>query len=190
MALSLPYPDEHVDIDAIYAKPVIDPTVWVAPNAVVNGRVTLKARASVWYNCVLRGDSEHIEVGEESNIQDGSILHIDRGFPCILGKRVTLGHNAIVHGSVVHDGALIGIAATVLSRCVIGEGALIAAGALVLEGTNVPPHTLWVGAPAKQVKELDPAQRERIAMTYRHYVNNGAVYLARYGRAHIDALND
>ncbi len=186
--ISLPYPDEHVDIDAIFAKPSIDPTVWVAPSAIVNGRVTLKARASVWYNCVLRGDSERIEVGEESNIQDGSILHIDRGYPCIIGKRVTLGHNAIVHGCEVHDGALIGIAATVLSRCVIGEGALIAAGALVLEGTVVPPHTLWVGSPAKQAKELTPSQRERIATTYRHYVNNGAVYLARYGRLHIDAM--
>jgi carbonic anhydrase/acetyltransferase-like protein (isoleucine patch superfamily) len=88
----------------------------------------------------------------------------------------------------VHDGALIGIAANVLSRCVIGEGALIAAGALVLEGTKVPPHTLWVGSPAKQVKELSPEQRERLAQTYRHYVNNGAVYLARYGRAHIDEM--
>jgi gamma-carbonic anhydrase len=186
--IKLLYPDEHVDVDAIYARPVIDPSVWVAPGAVVNGRVTLKANSSVWYNCVLRGDSEHIDVGEETNVQDGSILHVDRGYPCVLGKRVTLGHNAIVHGSVVHDGALIGIAATVLSRCVIGEGALIAAGALVLEGTTVPPHTLWVGSPAKQVKELTPEQRERLAQTYRHYVNNGAVYLLRYGRAHIDAL--
>src|SRR5437588_401221 len=112
--IALPYPDEHVDIEAIYTKPKIDPSAWVAQNAIVNGRVTLKARSSVWYNCVLRGDSERIEVGEESNIQDGSILHIDRGFPCIVGNRVTLGHNAIVHGCEVHDGALIGIAATVL----------------------------------------------------------------------------
>ena len=177
-----------MDIDAIYARPTIDPTVWIAQNAIVNGRVTLKARSSVWYNCVLRGDSERIEVGEETNIQDGSILHTDRGYPCILGNRVTLGHNAIVHGSEVHDGALIGIAAKVLSRCIIGEGALIAAGALVLEGTQVPPHTLWVGAPARQVKELSADQRERITSTYRHYVNNGAVYLARYGRVHIDAI--
>lgn len=184
----LPHPKEHVDIDAIYSKPQIDPSVWVAPNAVVMGRVTLKKHSSIWYNCVLRGDSERIEVGEETNVQDGSILHIDQGYPCILGNRVTLGHNAIVHGSVVHDGALIGIAATVLSRCVIGEGALIAAGALVLEGTTVPPHTLWVGSPAKQVRELNAEQRERLAATYRHYVNNAAVFLSRYGRAHIDAL--
>lgn len=186
--IMLKHPGEHVDVQAIYTKPTIDPTVWVAQNAVVMGKVTLKAHSSIWYNCVLRGDSEYIEVGEETNVQDGSILHVDVGYPCVLGNKVTLGHNAIVHGSVVKDGALIGIAATVLSRCVIGEGALIAAGSLVLEGTIVPPHTLWVGSPAKQVKELTPEQRERIAGTYRHYVNNATVFLAKYGRAHIDQL--
>lgn len=177
--IELPYPGEHVDIDAIFSDPVIDPSAWIAPSAMINGRVKIGARASVWFNCVLRGDSEFIEVGDETNVQDGSILHVDVGYPCILGKRVTLGHNAIVHGSVVRDGALIGIAATVLSRCEIGEGALIAAGAVVLEGTIVPPHTLWTGCPAKQVKELSPPQRERLAATYKHYVNNGAVYRAR-----------
>lgn len=180
--IALPYPDEHVDVNAIFSDPQIDPSAWIAPNAVINGRVKIGARATIWYNCVLRGDAEYIEIGEETNIQDGSILHIDVGFPCILGKRVTLGHNAIVHGSVVHDGALIGIAATVLSRCEIGEGALIAAGAVVLEGTHVPANTLWTGCPAKQIKELNPAQRERLAATYKHYVNNGAVYAARYGQ--------
>lgn len=178
--IDLPYPDEHVDIDAIFSDPEIDPTAYIAPSAMINGRVKIGAHATVWFNTTLRGDSEYIEVGDETNIQDGSILHVDVGFPCILGKRVTLGHNAIVHGSTVKDGALIGIAATVLSRCVIGEGALIAAGAVVLEGTIVPPHTLWTGCPAKQVKELSAAQRERLAATYRHYVNNGAVYRARY----------
>jgi len=184
----LPHPKEHMDIDGIFANPNIDPTAWVAPNAVVIGRVMLKARSSVWYNCVLRGDQERIEVGEESNIQDGSILHIDPGFPCLIGNRVTVGHSAVVHGCIVRDGALIGISATVLSRAEIGEGALIAAGALVLEGTKVPPRTLWAGVPAKQIKELDPQQQERLSATYRHYVNNGAVYMTRYGRAHIDEL--
>lgn len=180
--IELPYPNEHVDFEAVFSDPEIDPSAWVAPNAIVLGRVKIGAKASVWYNCVLRGDGERIEIGDETNIQDGSILHIDFGWPCILGKRVTLGHNAIVHGSVVQDGALIGIAATVLSRCTIGEGALIAAGAVVLEGTQVPPHTLWTGCPAKQVKELNPAQRERLGMTYRHYVNNAVVFRARYGK--------
>lgn len=175
----VPCPDEHWDWHAINCRPLIDPTAWVAPGAIVLGRVRLKARSSVWYGCVLRGDQEWIEVGEETNVQDGSILHVDEGYPCILGNRVTLGHRAIVHGSVVGDGALIGISATVLSRCVIGEGALIAGGALVLEGTQVPPHTLWAGCPARQLKELNESQRARLAATYRHYVNNSAGYAAR-----------
>lgn len=185
---ALPYPDEHVGWDALHCRPIVNSTAWIAPGAIVLGRVQLKAHCSVWYGCVLRGDGEFIEVGEETNVQDGSILHVDQGYPCILGNRVTLGHKAIVHGSVVEDGALIAIGATVLSRCVIGAGALIAAGALVLEGTQVPPHTLWAGCPAKQLKELEPRQRERLAVTYRHYVNNGAACLVRYGREHIDAM--
>ncbi len=172
-APEVPFPSQHWDWRAIHSEPQIDESAWVAPGAVVYGRVRLKARSSVWFGCVLRGDQEWIEVGEETNIQDGSILHVEHGgFPCILGDRVTLGHRAIVHGSIVGNGALIGIGATVLSRCVVGEGALIAAGAVVLEGTTVPPHTLWAGCPAKQLKELSPAQRDRLAETYRHYVNN------------------
>ena len=177
----LPYPDVHCDWPAINSRPEIDPSAWVAPNAVVLGRVRLKARSSIWYGCVLRGDFEWIEVGEETNVQDGSILHVDFGHPCILGNRVTLGHNAIVHGSVVGDGALIGIGATVLSRCVIGEGALIAAGAVVMEGISVPPHTLWAGCPARQIRELSEAQRERLAATYKHYVNNSAAFRVAFG---------
>jgi carbonic anhydrase/acetyltransferase-like protein (isoleucine patch superfamily) len=176
----VPYPEMHWDWRAINSRPEIDPSVWVAPDAVVLGRVRLKARSSIWYGCVLRGDFEFIEVGEETNVQDGSILHVDFGHPCILGNRVTLGHRAIVHGAVVGDGALIGIGATVLSRCVIGEGALIAAGAVVMEGVTVPPHTLWAGCPARQLKELSDSQRQRLAATYKHYVNNAAAFRAKF----------
>lgn len=172
------YPDVAWDWSAINSVPQIDPTAFVAPGATVIGRVQLKARSSVWFGCVLRGDQQWIEVGEESNIQDGSILHIEADTPCIIGNRVTLGHRAIVHASTVGDGALIGISATVLSRCVIGEGALIAAGAIVLEKTVVPPHTLWAGCPARQIKELTSEQRSRLATTYRHYVNNAEGYRA------------
>lgn len=169
----VPYADQHWDWGAINAEPQIDPTAWVAPGAVIYGRVRLKARSSIWYGCVLRGDQEWIDVGEETNIQDGSILHVEHGgYPCLIGDRVTLGHRAIVHGSTVGDGALIGIGAIVLSRCVIGEGALIAAGAVVMEGTVVPPHTLWAGCPAKPLRELSETQRARLAGTYQHYVNN------------------
>lgn len=174
----VPYPEEHWDWRAMNGQPIIDPSAWIAPGAVVIGRVRLKPRSSIWYGCVLRGDQEWIEVGEETNVQDCSILHVDDGYPCILGNRVTLGHRAVVHGSVVEDGALIGISATVLSRCVIGTGALIAAGALVMEGTIVPPNTLWAGCPARQIKELNEAQRARLIGNYRHYVNNSVGYAA------------
>lgn len=185
-APDVPFPDQHWDWRAIHAQPQIDPSAWVAPGVVVYGRVRLKARSSVWFGCVLRGDQEWIEVGEETNIQDGSILHVEHGgYPCILGNRVTLGHRAIVHGSTVGDGALIGIGAVVLSRCVIGAGALIAAGAVVMEGTVVPPHTLWAGCPARQLRELTAAQRARLAETYRHYVNNTIAHRAAYPPAEL-----
>lgn len=185
---SLPYPDEGCVWDALWTPPLIDPTAWVAPGAAVIGRVRLKARSSVWYGCVLRGDGDEIEVGEDSNVQDGSILHVDHGWPCLIGNRVTLGHRALVHASVVQDEAMIAIGATILSRCVIGEQALIAAGAVVLEGTHVPPRTLWAGCPARQIKELSDQQLARIAHAWKHYVNNGQLALARYGRQHIDEL--
>ncbi len=185
---ALPYPDSGNVWDALWTRPEIDSTAWVTPGAVVVGRVRLKAKSSVWYGCVLRGDGDIIEVGEESNVQDGSILHVDRGFPCVLGNRVTLGHRALVHASVVEDGAMIAIGATVLSRCVIGEQALIAAGAVVLEGTRVPPRTLWAGCPARQIKELTNEQLARMDHAWQHYVNNGQLSLARYGREHIDNL--
>lgn len=181
-------PEAHLDWRALWCAPQIDPTAWVAQNAVVMGRVRLKARSSVWYNCTVRGDGDYIEVGEDTNVQDGSILHVDFGYPCVLGNRVTLGHGAIVHASIVEDDVLIGIGATVLSRCVIGAGALIAAGAVVMEGTIVPPGTLWAGCPAKNFRQLTTEQRARLEHTWRHYVDNGRACLARFGREHIDAL--
>jgi len=174
----LPHPDEGGDWTAVRTSPLVHETAWIAPGAVVYGRVRLQARCSVWFGCVLRGDHEWIDVGEETNIQDGSILHVDDGYPCLLGNRVTVGHRVVVHASVVEDDALIGIGATVLSRCVIGQGALIAAGAVVLEGTHVPPGTLWAGCPAKQIKALTPDQRARLAHTYQHYLNNVALHRA------------
>lgn len=174
----LPYPDEVCDWEAIRTVPLIDPTAYIAPGAVVYGRVRLQAHSSIWFGCLIRGDHEWIDIGEETNVQDGSILHVDPGHPCLLGNRVTLGHRAIVHGSIVEDDALIAIGATVLSRCVIGRGALIAAGAVVLEGTHVPPNTLWAGCPARQIKELSSEQQARMRHTYRHYVNNAAAHRA------------
>jgi gamma-carbonic anhydrase len=180
-SLELPYPEEKCDREAVWSQPLIDPTVWVSPGAVVLGRVRLKAHSSVWFGSVLRGDDAYIEVGLESNVQDGSILHVEPEHPCILGDRVTLGHRSTVHASVVEDDAMIGIGATVLSRSTIGKGALIAAGALVLEGTKVAPGTLWAGVPAKQIRELSPQQKERMATANKYYVNLATLYLERFG---------
>jgi carbonic anhydrase/acetyltransferase-like protein (isoleucine patch superfamily) len=174
-----PYPEQACDWEALFARPVVAGSAWVAPGAVLVGRVRIGERASVWYGCVLRGDDAYIEVGAESNVQDGSVLHVDPGWPCVLGERVTVGHRAVVHACRVGDGALIGIGAVVLSRCTIGAGALIAAGAVVLEGTDVPPGTLWAGCPARQVRELSPDQSARLVRNAQRYVNRTSAYRAR-----------
>ncbi|MCC5884463.1 MAG: gamma carbonic anhydrase family protein [Halomonas sp.] len=136
-------------------RPDIHESVYVAQSAEVIGQVTLKADASVWYQAVLRGDTDQLEVGEGSNIQDGAVLHADPGFPLKVGQRVTVGHQAMLHGCTIGDGSLIGIQAVILNGAVIGENCLVAAGAVVKEGAEFPPNSLIVGAPAKVVRELD-----------------------------------
>ncbi len=178
-APELPYTGERSDWSALWCKPIVDPTAWVSPGAVLIGRVVLKARSSVWYGCVLRGDEAFIEVGEESNIQDCSVLHVEPDTPCIIGDRVTLGHRATVHAAIVEDEAMVGIGATVLSGSLIGRGAIIAAGALVREGTRVPAETLWAGVPAKEIKRITPELRERVLSTNRQYANRAVMYRHR-----------
>jgi carbonic anhydrase/acetyltransferase-like protein (isoleucine patch superfamily) len=153
------------------ATPVIAPSAWVHPAATVVGDVTLGADVSVWPGAVLRGDTDAIRVGAESNVQDGAVLHCDAGMPCIVGARVTIGHRAVVHGCTVEDGALIGIGAVVLNGAVIGAGSLVAAGAVVGEGKVVPPHSLVVGVPARVLRELTAEQRDRVGRGYRTYVD-------------------
>ena len=117
-------------------RPRVDPAAWIAPNATLIGYVTLAGAASVFYGAVLRGDADRIVVGEGSNLQDGVVVHVDAGFPALVGRNVTVGHRAVLHGCVVEDGALIGMSATALNGAVIGEGSLVAAGSVVLEGTD------------------------------------------------------
>jgi carbonic anhydrase/acetyltransferase-like protein (isoleucine patch superfamily) len=143
-------------------EPQVHPTAWVAPNATLIGRVRIEANASVWYNCVLRADADEIVVGEGSNVQDNSTIHADEGIPTIIGAGVGIGHGAILHGTTVEDGCLIGMGATLLNGSRIGSGALVAAGALVLEGQHIPTGMLAAGVPAKVRAELDPAARERV----------------------------
>ena len=152
--------------------PVIDihPTAFIAPGAVVLGDVTLGARASVWYGAVLRGDMAAIVVGEATNLQDGTVVHVDEGRPARIGARVGVGHRAILHACTVEDECLIGMGSILLNEVHIGTGSVVAAGAVVPEGTRVPPGSLVVGVPARVTRPVDAALRERIRVTWEHYV--------------------
>lgn len=141
-------------------EPTIDGEAFVAPTASVIGDVTLHAGASLWYGAVARGDVERISVGAQSNIQDNCTLHADPGFPVTIGERVSVGHNAVVHGATVEDDCLIGMGATVLNGAVIGAGSLVAAQALVPQGMRVPPGSLVAGVPAKVRRELTEEERQ------------------------------
>ncbi len=142
--------------------PSVDPTAFVAPTAVVVGDVSLGPRSSVWYGSVLRADAESIVVGADSNVQDGSTLHSDPGFPLVLGERVTVGHRVVLHGARVDDDVLVGMGAVVMNGAHIGSGSIVAAGAVVTEGVRVPPGSLVAGVPARVVKDLGDAAVERI----------------------------
>ena len=150
--------------------PTISPSAWIAPNATVLFDVTIGDNTSVWYNVVMRGDADRIVIGNECNIQDLSMVHVDTGVPCILGNRVSVGHGAIVHGCTVGQGALIGMGAIVLNGAVIGAGAVVGAGALIPEGMVVEPEMLVVGSPARVVRRVDAALAERREATWRHYI--------------------
>lgn len=150
--------------------PQIAADAWVAPTAAVVGDVAVGAGVGVFYGAVLRGDLEAITVGDGSNVQDGVVVHTDPGFPARVGRDVSIGHGAVLHGCTVEDGALIGMNATVLNGAVIGAGSLVAAGALVLEGTEVPPRSLVAGVPAKVRR---PLTDEEVA----HCLENSRTYL-------------
>ncbi len=135
--------------------PALDPTAWVAPDAHLIGNVRLEADSSLWYGAVLRAEFAPIVVGEGSNLQDGVVVHTDPGFPTTIGRGVSVGHRAVLHGCTVGDGTLVGMSATVLNGAVIGEDCLIAAGAVVPEGMQVPPRSLVAGVPGKVRRELD-----------------------------------
>jgi carbonic anhydrase/acetyltransferase-like protein (isoleucine patch superfamily) len=150
--------------------PSIDPEAWIAPGAVVVGRVTLGRAANVWYGAVLRADEDEILVGPECNIQDLCCLHVDAGEPVVLGERVSLGHGVTVHGAHIETGVLVGIGAIILCRARIGAGSLVAAGAVVLADTHVPPGVLIAGVPGRIVRELTDADRQLFVQTAQRYV--------------------
>lgn len=155
--------------------PDLHPGSFLASGARVIGAVSLAEGASVWYNAVLRADSDAITVGAGSNLQDNVSVHVDAGHPVVIGENVSVGHNAVVHGCAIGDGSLIGMGSVVLSGAVIGEGCLVAGGAVVLEGTVVPPGSLVAGVPAKVRRELTDEERAGIVRNAENY------------RAHLDA---
>lgn len=146
---------------------------FIADNAVVIGNVAIGNDTSIWFNTVIRGDTELIDIGEECNIQDGTVLHTDLGYPMKLGKGVTVGHKAMLHGCIIGDYSLVGINAVVLNGARIGHHCIIGAHALVTENMVIPDGSLVVGAPAKIKRELSPEQRNGLESTAQHYVQSG-----------------
>ena len=151
-------------------SPRVHPTAFVHPLAAVIGDVVLGARASVWPFAVVRGDTAAIVVGAGSNIQDGAVVHVDRGVPAAIGARVAVGHRAIVHGATVEDDCLVGMAAVLLNRVVVGAGSIVAAGAVVPEGTVVPAGSLVVGVPGRVRRLTTDDERARVARTVASYL--------------------
>ena len=150
--------------------PSIDRTAFVHPDAVVLGDVTLGARVSVWPGAVIRGDTGRIVIGEESNVQDGTVVHVDHGVPTSIGRRVAIGHRAIVHGATIDDECLIAMGAILLNGVRVATGSIVGAGAVCREGMIVPPNSLVLGVPGRVVRETTAAERDRIARTVQSYL--------------------
>jgi carbonic anhydrase/acetyltransferase-like protein (isoleucine patch superfamily) len=154
----------------------IDSSVFIAKTATVVGEVTIGKSSSVWFSAVVRGDIAPVVIGKETNVQDGAVLHVGHGFPCIVGNRVTIGHGAIVHGATVKDDAMVGIGAIVLNGAVIGEHSLVAAGAVVTENTFIPPGSVVMGIPGKIVRPITDEQRDFILKASSSYVRYAREY--------------
>lgn len=155
---------------------------FVAPTATIIGDVRLLPEASVWFNCVLRGDNEPIEVGAGSNVQDGCVLHTDPGFPLTIGTGVTVGHKVMLHGCTIGDNSLVGIGSTILNGATIGRNCLVGAHSLVTEGKSFPDGSLILGAPARVVRELTDEEIAGVTESARHYVDNAARFTASLRR--------
>lgn len=167
---------------AIYALGGVRPQLpaegdyWVAPNAQVMGNVRLERNASVWFGAVLRGDNELITVGENSNVQDGSVLHTDPGSPLTIGANVTIGHMVMLHGCTIGDGSLVGIGSIILNNTRIGKNCLIGANTLIAEGKEIPDNSMVLGAPGRVIKTLTDEQAAALRLSADHYVQNWKRY--------------
>jgi carbonic anhydrase/acetyltransferase-like protein (isoleucine patch superfamily) len=158
--------------------PAIHPTVFIASTAAVMGDVTIGSESSVWYGAVLRGDMAAIVIGSQTNLQDGTVVHVDEGVPCHVGSRVGVGHRVILHGCTVEDDCLIGMGSVLLNRVHIGAGSVVAAGAVLPEGMQVPPRSLIMGVPARIVRAVDDRLARRIAETWSHYIGQAQAHRA------------
>jgi carbonic anhydrase/acetyltransferase-like protein (isoleucine patch superfamily) len=156
--------------------PTIALDAYVAPSATLIGKVILHARASVWFGATLRGDNEPIVIGAHSNVQESAVMHTDMGFPLTVGEYVTIGHQAMLHGCTIGDGALVGIQAVVLNGAVVGRECLVGAGAIVTERKQFPDRSLILGAPAKVVRQLTDEEIVYLRLGADHYVQRGAQY--------------
>ena len=157
-------------------SPRLSQGCYVAPTANLIGRVEMAANSSVWFNCVVRADNEPIVIGRGSNVQDGSVLHVDPGFPIEIGENVTVGHKVMLHGCSIGDNSLIGINAVVLNGAKIGKNCIIGANALVTENTEIPDGQMALGSPAKVVRPVSDAAMQALQAGAQHYVENGAYY--------------
>jgi carbonic anhydrase/acetyltransferase-like protein (isoleucine patch superfamily) len=161
-------------------RPVCDPSKsWVADSAAVIGDVVLEEDASVWFGATVRGDNDRIHIGRGSNVQDGSVLHVDPGIPLTIGAEVTIGHLVMLHGCTIGDGTLVGIGAVVLNGAKIGENCLIGANALITEGKEIPPRSVVMGAPGKIVREVSDDDLKRIRQGVRSYIERMHLYRDR-----------
>lgn len=160
-------------------EPEIHPEAYVAPTAVVRGGVTIGRLAVVMFGVVIRAEFDVIEIGEETNVQDNSVVHCDGGIPTMIGSRVTVGHAAVIHGSTIGDHCLVGIGARALNGSTLGEGSWLAAGSVLPEGREIPPYTLAMGIPAKPVRELRPEEIQRQRSGVDDYLRLGASYRLR-----------
>jgi len=159
-------------IDGIAPELPPDDQCWIAPTAVLIGRVRLLKNASVWFGAVMRGDTDWLIVGENSNVQDNSVVHADPGQPTTIGANVTVGHNVILHSATIGDNSLIGMGSTLLNRCKIGRECIVGANALVTEGKEFPDGSMIVGAPARVVRQLSEGERAMVKLSAHHYVQN------------------
>lgn len=159
-------------------SPKIDPTAFIAEGAVIIGDVEIGPGASVWYGCVLRGDVNHIRIGANTNIQDGTVVHVSRvDFPTVIADEVTIGHGAMIHGCTIERGSLIGIGAIVLDGVVVGAESFVAAGSLVTPGTIIPPRSMMMGSPAKVKKILGDDEVAHVQTFWQNYVTLSEIYM-------------